>query len=99
MAFGLALREDFVGADVRRQALGCGVVRWRLQDLLLWIFEAFQILLSRSTLSRELKALGVSKTSPRPRHPGQNEEALEGVKKSPRSRGGNQPPPPGRDPA
>jgi len=31
-----------------------GVVRWRLKDLALWIFEEFHIYLDESTVSREL---------------------------------------------
>ena len=45
-----------------------GVVRWRLKDLTLWIWEEFQISLSETTLSRELRALGYRKLSARPRH-------------------------------
>ena len=37
-----------------------GVVRWRLKDLTLWVWEEFQISLSETTLSRELRALGSS---------------------------------------
>src|SRR5436190_16499414 len=40
-----------------------GVVRWRLKDLTLWIWEEFQISLSETTLSRELHVLGFSKLS------------------------------------
>ena len=58
-----------------------GVVRWRLKDLTLWIWEEFQISLSETTLSRELRALGYRKLSARPRHYAQNPEALELFKK------------------
>ena len=58
-----------------------GVVRWRLKDLTLWIWEAFQISLSETTLSRELRALGYRKLSARPRHYAQDPEALELFKK------------------
>ena len=58
-----------------------GVVRWRLKDLTLWIWEAFQISLSKTTLSRELRALGYRKLSARPRHYAQDPEALELFKK------------------
>src|SRR4051812_10589249 len=54
-----------------------GVVRWRLKDLTLWIWEEFQISLSETTLSRELRALGYRKLSARPCHYAQNPEALE----------------------
>src|SRR3954468_4417302 len=58
-----------------------GVVRWRLKDLTLWIWEEFQISLSETTLSRELRGLGYRKLSARPRHYAQNPEALELFKK------------------
>ena len=58
-----------------------GVVRWRLQDLQQWLFEAFRISLDKSTVSRQLKALGYVKISARPRHRAQNELAGEVFKK------------------
>jgi transposase len=61
-----------------------GGVRWRLKDLTLWIWEAFQISLSETTLSRELRSLGYRKLSARPRHYAQNPEALEAFKKTSR---------------
>ena len=61
-----------------------GVVRWRLKDLTLWIWEEFQISLSETTLSRELRALGYRKLSARPRHYAQNPAALEDFKKTSR---------------
>src|SRR3954463_5391165 len=62
------------------------VVRWRLRDLTLWIWEEFQISLSETTLSRELRALGYRKLSARPRHHAQDPEALELFKKVPPAR-------------
>ena len=73
-----------------------GVVRWRLKDLTLWVWEAFQISLSKTTLSRELRALGYRKLSARPRHYAQNPEALEGLKNSPRHLGDDPGGPPER---
>src|SRR6187455_3192405 len=61
-----------------------GVVRWRLKDLTLWIWEEFQISLSETTLSRELRSLGYRKLSARPRHYAQNPEALEAFNKTSR---------------
>src|SRR3954464_5825362 len=58
-----------------------GVVRWRLKDLTLWVWEEFQISLSETTLSRELRGLGYRKLSARPRHYAQNPEACELFKK------------------
>ena len=63
-----------------------GVVRWRLIDLAQWVFEEFRISISKQTLSRELRALGLRKLSARPRHHGQDAEALAAFKKtSPRA--------------
>ena len=58
-----------------------GVVRWRLKDLVQWIWEEFRISLDDSTVSRELKALGFRKVSARRRHYAQNELVIEGFKK------------------
>src|SRR3954453_23826789 len=44
-----------------------GVVRWRLIDLAQWVFDQFAISLSKQTLSRELRALGLRKLSARRR--------------------------------
>ena len=63
-----------------------GVVRWRLKDLALWIYEEFRVSLDESTVSRELKALGFRKVSARPRHYAQNELAIEDFKKTSRLR-------------
>lgn len=66
-----------------------GVVRWRLIDLVAWAWEEFGISVSEATMSRELKALGFSKISARPRHYAQDQEAIATFKKSfqPRWRG------------
>ncbi|AVC52518.1 winged helix-turn-helix domain-containing protein [Rhizobium leguminosarum bv. viciae] len=53
-----------------------GVVRWRRKDLVQWLFQEFRISLDETTVGRELKALGFTKLSARPRHYAQNE--LEG---------------------
>ena len=59
-----------------------GVVRWRLKDLVQWLWEEFGVSLDESTVSRELKALGFVKISARPRHRAQNELAGEHFKKA-----------------
>ena len=59
-----------------------GVVRWRLKDLALWVFEEFRISLDESTVSRELKALEFRKMTARPRPYAQNELAVEDFKKT-----------------
>jgi transposase len=61
-----------------------GVVRWRLKELTLWVWEEFRISSSATTLSRELHALGYRKLSARPRHDAQNPAALEAFKKTSR---------------
>ncbi len=58
-----------------------GVVRWRLKDLALWVFEEFGIALDETTVGRTLRAMGFRKLSARPRHYAQNELALEDFKK------------------
>ena len=59
-----------------------GVVRWRLIDLIAWIWEEFRLSLSKQTLSRELRALGFRKLSARPRHYAKNEAAAPAFKKT-----------------
>jgi len=54
-----------------------GVVRWRLIDLMQWLWEEFRISIAKQTLSRELRAMGFRKLSARPRHHAQNEYAVE----------------------
>jgi transposase len=59
-----------------------GVVRWRLVDLIQWVWEEFRITISQQTLSRELRALGYRKLSARPRHYAKNEHAADAFKKT-----------------
>jgi transposase len=61
-----------------------GVVRWRLIDLMAWVFEEFRVSISKQTMSRELRALGLRKLSARPRHHAKSEAAAELFKKSSR---------------
>ena len=68
-----------------------GVVRWRIIDLCQWVWDEFEVSVSKQTLSRELRAMGYRKLSARPRHHGQVAGAIEHFKKpfppaSPRSR-------------
>jgi putative transposase len=58
-----------------------GVVRWRIIDLCQWIFEEFRVIVSRQTLSRELRAMGYRKLSARPRHHAQAAGAIDDFKK------------------
>jgi len=59
-----------------------GVVRWRLIDLAQWVFEEFGVTISKPTLSRVLRAMGLRKLSARPRHHAQDTEAMEAFKKT-----------------
>jgi transposase len=59
-----------------------GVVRWRLIDLVQWLYEEFGISMDETTVGRELKAMGFRKLSARPRHHAQNEFAVAAFKKT-----------------
>ena len=59
-----------------------GVVRWRLVDLVQWLWEEFRLSISKQTLSRELRAMGYRKLSARPRHHAKSEAAVAAFKKS-----------------
>ena len=59
-----------------------GVVRWRLIDLIEWLWEEFRITISKQTLSREVRALGYRKLSARPRHHAKSEAEVSAFKKS-----------------
>lgn len=58
-----------------------GVVRWRLVDLVQWVWERFGLSVSRQTLGRELRKMGYAKLSARPQHYAQDPEAAELFKK------------------
>jgi transposase len=57
-----------------------GVVRWRLVDLIQWLWEEFRVTISKPTLSREVRALGYRKLSARPRHHARSEAAVSAFK-------------------
>ena len=59
-----------------------GVVRWRIIDLCQWIWEEYEVTVSKQTLSRELRAMGYRKLSARPRHHAQAAGAVEAFKKT-----------------
>src|SRR5215211_2004235 len=66
-----------------------GVVRWRLIDLIQWVWEQwvweeFRLSIAKQTLSRELRALNYRKLSARPRHHAKNEAAVAAFKKTSR---------------
>jgi transposase len=58
-----------------------GVVRWRLVDLVQWVWEEFRITISQQTLSRELRSLHYRKLSARPHHHAKNEAEVDAFKK------------------
>lgn len=58
-----------------------GVVRWRLVDLIQWLWEEFQVPISKQTLSREVRALGYRKLSARPLHHEKNEAEVSASKR------------------
>jgi transposase len=58
-----------------------GVVRWRLIDLVQWLYAAYGIATSKQTLSRILRRMGYRKLSARPRHHAQDPEAAAVFKK------------------
>lgn len=59
-----------------------GVVRWRIVDLCQWLWEEFRVVVSKQTLSRELRAMDYRKLSARPRHHAQAAGAIEEFKKT-----------------
>ena len=58
------------------------VVRWRIIDLCQWLWEEYEISVSKQTLSRELRGMGYRKLSARPRHHAQKAGAVEAFKKT-----------------
>ena len=59
-----------------------GVVRWRIIELCQWVWDEFEISVSKQTLSRELRAMGYRKLSARPRHHAQAPGAIEAFTKT-----------------
>lgn len=63
-----------------------GVVRWRIIDLVQWLWDEFAISISKQALGHELRTMGYRKLSARPRHHGQRSEDIAVFKKtSPRA--------------
>ena len=58
-----------------------GVVRWRLVDLVQWLWEEFRVSISKQTLSRELRVMRYRKLSARPRHHAKSEAVVDAFKK------------------
>jgi transposase len=59
-----------------------GVVRWRLVDLIQWLWDEYRLPISKQTLSREIRALGYRKLSARPQHHERSEAAVAAFKKA-----------------
>jgi transposase len=57
-----------------------GVVRWRLVDLVQWVWDEFRITISQQTLSRELRSLDYRKLSARPRHHARSDAEVDAFK-------------------
>ena len=53
-----------------------GVVRWRIINLCQWLWDEFQVSVSKQTLGRVLRAMAYRKLSARPRHHAQAEAAI-----------------------
>jgi transposase len=58
-----------------------GVVRWRIVDLIQWLFDEYGVSVSKQTLSRDLRAMGYRKLTARPRHYAQAADAIDVFKK------------------
>ena len=63
-----------------------GVVRWRIVDLMQWLFDEYGVSISKQTLSRDLRAQcferGYRKLTARPRHHAQGADAIDVFKKT-----------------
>lgn len=58
------------------------VVRWRICDLVQWLWEEHRVSIGRSALGNELRKLGYRKLSARPCHRQRNIDANEAFKKT-----------------
>ena len=59
-----------------------GVVRWRIIDLVQWLWDEFKVSISKQALGHELRTMGYRKLSARPRHQAQRPEDIAVFKKS-----------------
>ena len=59
-----------------------GVVRWRIIDLMQWLWDEFEVSISKQALGHELRTMGYRKLSARPRHQGQRTDDIAVFKKS-----------------
>lgn len=79
-AAGQAKLKEIVDAGPDREV--DGVTRWRCCDLQAVIARDFDVHVSQATVGRLLHRLGFAHVSARPRHPGQNVEAIAAFKKT-----------------
>lgn len=59
-----------------------GVVRWRIKDLVHWLYNAFGVSIGETTVRAALKDMGYAKLSARPRHHAQDPRAVAAFKKT-----------------
>lgn len=59
-----------------------GVVRWRIIDLVQWLWDEFAVSISKQALGHELRTMGYRKLTARPRHRGQKTDDIAVFKKS-----------------
>lgn len=59
-----------------------GVVRWRIIDLVQWLWDEFGVSISKQALGHELRTMGFRKLSARPRHHGQRPQDIAAFKKA-----------------
>lgn len=59
-----------------------GVVRWRVKDLVQWIWEEYRVSVGETTVRRILKGLNFRRLSARPKHRGQIDGEIEAFKKN-----------------
>ncbi len=59
-----------------------GMVRWRLKDLVGWVWEEFRVTLCEQSMSRILRRMEFRSMTVRPKAYGQDDEALAAFKKA-----------------
>ena len=66
-----------------------GVMRWRIIDLVQWLWDEFEVSISKQALGQELRTTGYRKLSARPRQRAQRAEDIAAFKKLPCPSGAN----------
>jgi hypothetical protein len=57
-------------------------VRWRIIDLAQWLWDEFEVSISKQALGHELRTMGYRKLTARPRHHGQKSGDIADFKKA-----------------